>query len=388
MFSATILNAQQSRNSWQIEDKPTAAVIIYNPYGNLNAQESAYIKSTINDIIVNGGKYQLIDRNYKVDVQETVLKEGVNPFYNIETCIALGQMTGTRYLVGVAILKFGNNLKISCSLIDAKSGITIKNKDSEFKSKDPDVIILSAKEAAYYFAENPDKFLAEVIKIRTGLTTPPTPPVKNPFRIKMPRVRNGFSMQGAMRNYQTKDLETGVKQNGNMWNSSPETGVLAGFTFDNYFWPKVCGLGIRTGLYGGYYFYNGTLDDGLKVSSQEVTLHIPLQAIFRFDITENVGLFATFGVAADIGIYGRISEKGEDHFFETRNPYDNKDLPQYNRFNYGLKYGVGIQLKGLMIDVSMMNGMHNLSNDEQYSMFRNSNVQVALTFMFGRKIYR
>ncbi len=365
--------------------KKTIAVVIVDNSGSLTDQIRLSAKKEVNSMLAENQKYTVINPEHINIVVTNMVGINTNLIYDQSYQIELGKILGAQYLCIIDILKPNISLySVICSLVDATTGGTIKDNkaylDVSSNQRYIQIMYLSIQEAASFLAANPEKFKKKITN-DIERQKKEINDVAGVLGVKNPHVKNGLEISYVSRSYDIEDVASGIREKSNPWGAAQIDGVQIGLRFDRYFIPKYFGLGVSMGVFGGYYFYDGQTADA-SVSFKEAVLTIPVQAIYRLDFNKTIGCYARFGVSADIGLYSQLEETAGGGTVTTKNLYSDTGWDYSNRFNYSLVYGLGIQISGVLLEVSQSRGMQNLSQNNEYNILQNKNIQVGMTFMF------
>ena len=152
-------------------------------------------------------------------------------------------------------------------------------------------------------------------------------------------------------------------------------------------------IGVESGLYysmmGGKDkekdYDNPNRIDDYKTSANPSYLQLPLYAIYKFNISENLRLYPSLGVYLGYGLNGNIDIKGiedgvditkKDDFFNDDN----------NRFDVGAGIGFNIQYKKVVFGLGYEQGFmkinkHDFPYDDEDAY--NSNVKLSVGFLIN-----
>jgi hypothetical protein len=240
-------------------------------------------------------------------------------------------------------------------------------------------------------------------------TPPPPPPPPPVTQTEVPAVRtsSGNEREGAVKNphrkvalsvayvqksWKGKDTETGDSYTTGFWNDTPVNGIQFGLRFDPYI--ASFGLGISTGVFYEYYMQQNTEETGFEMdydgdgfedlifergTFSEHSLYVPLHLSYRYDLNRDFGFVLNLGVGVDYAILGKIDFKD---LMSEDDIYDNPDWGSLKRLNCSLEYGLGIQYKSLMLNLSAASGLLNHSEDSDYKVTQNKGLKLGLSYFF------
>jgi hypothetical protein len=381
--------------SLQAEDLEKNTVVVFEPTSEIfkelqdrsSQAAKTHIRKEISRIVgANNDSYTLVEWSKIEELIEIMITEGT-AIFDQSTCMKIGKMSGATKVIMTDIIRSTDGFfRIYCEQLDVATAIVEKQGEGMIYCWN--YIYLAAGQAASVFAKNPEELLKkiEADKERYCVTPspPPPPPPLSTFRVKTAHGNSGLSVSYEQRNRELKNMEPESIKNLNYWDQELMQGIQVGFHFDKYFAPKIFGLGVHTGIYAGYYSLEGKLlsDGNDHLSFQDIRLYVPLQGIYRFDFSENIGCFVTCGLSADLGLYSRIRLKNGKGIRVHNNIYDKAEWDNIKRLNYSLTYGVGFQVSRLIFNVSADKGLLNQSDDTSFRIFENRKLRLGLTLMF------
>lgn len=188
------------------------------------------------------------------------------------------------------------------------------------------------------------------------LTLPTTKRVAfNPFQIEYQRREWGLDMRYINSYYVLR--YKGKSSHYNMWGEEgSDNGVQVGLAYQPYFG---YGQGLSTGLYWQGVFGSVDMTDG-KFNYQNHSLYIPLQYQFRLPLHRNFSIFLNAGAQMTVGVSHTGKFEGDSDSFDLGYGYnDEYEVSSPERFDYGLLFGGGIQIKALQIEGKYMMGLKN-----------------------------
>ncbi|MBR1787453.1 MAG: hypothetical protein IJ756_09895 [Paludibacteraceae bacterium] len=157
----------------------------------------------------------------------------------------------------------------------------------------------------------------------------------------------------------------------------PETKFTPAMRFGMTINPMIkYGVGIRTGLFLEYArqnmkrdwiseFFEGSsyLGECYKVTSNDITLSIPLQVSYRYELIDGLSFMFYTGPVFDFGAFMNTVAKYDNDTQKTPNMYK-KSLhgDKYRGFNCAWGIGAAIQWRRLRLDIGGEFGMVNKSN--------------------------
>jgi hypothetical protein len=190
-------------------------------------------------------------------------------------------------------------------------------------------------------------------------------------------------------------------------------GVRAGLNFDSQTMSGD-GISIKTDSKAGFhagvvadinfakYFYlqPGLLftTKGTKVENLSLYyLEVPLIVSFAYPLTEDLKVRADVGPALGLGLFGSagsgdessskgiFSKETEEHEYED-NQFIVEYGPAYNRFNLGLKFGIGVEWKqysfGVHYNAGLSNILHTEGESDSSASLRNNSFTIGLGYNF------
>lgn len=137
--------------------------------------------------------------------------------------------------------------------------------------------------------------------------------------------------------------------------------------------PAVSGLGIAAGAYANFYFGKNH-SDGLfglgagTTTSSDITLNIPVNATFGFDIAGDTNVFAYAGPTFQFGLVNKstfVLDSNSSNSTTTDNFAGNS--PNRNRFNLLIGGGFGAQVSGIRITVGVDQSLLNYLTADNYT---------------------
>ena len=137
--------------------------------------------------------------------------------------------------------------------------------------------------------------------------------------------------------------------------------------------PAVSGLGIAAGAYANFYFGKNH-SDGLfglgagTTTSSDITLNIPVNATFGFDISGDTNVFAYAGPTFQFGLVNKstfVLDSNSSNSTTTDNFAGNS--PNRNRFNLLIGGGFGAQVSGIRITIGVDQSLLNYLTADNYT---------------------
>ena len=158
------------------------------------------------------------------------------------------------------------------------------------------------------------------------------------------------------------------------------SGIQAGFRIDPQFG---YGFAINTGLYYEFYFDKSpeTIGDVVDYYRyEEHSLYLPVHFKYSLNFSEMFQLAFYGGIGLDYAISGNAYAKSEGETIDTFNVFDN-DFDM-KRFNASLEYGGAIRIKRVQLNFTMSNGLVNMSDNADYKVKLNKQMNIALSVYF------
>ncbi|MBO4340237.1 MAG: hypothetical protein J5835_02260 [Bacteroidales bacterium] len=137
--------------------------------------------------------------------------------------------------------------------------------------------------------------------------------------------------------------------------------------------PSVSGLGVNAGLYANFLFGGGHSDGfyGLGAGTTKdtsISLNIPVNATFGFDLSGDTNVFAFAGPTFQFGLVNKnVFVPDSDKSTSTTTDNYGGDDPRYNRFNLLIGGGIGAQVAGIKVVVGVDQSLLNYINVDKYS---------------------
>jgi len=163
---------------------------------------------------------------------------------------------------------------------------------------------------------------------------------------------------------------------------------------DNYFIPKICGLGLHTGLFYQFYYEESELfrpdlnskEDVCRIFQEHVAT-VPVHILYRLDFDDKglLGMYVRAGLNFDFPFISLLyrSDEVDDRklMYGTGNEY----FKSLYGFNMSFGYAIGFRVNRFMLEYSGYRGMikHslNLPNDMNYYEKLNSDINFTLRVM-------
>ncbi|MDR3143093.1 MAG: hypothetical protein LBU37_15415 [Tannerellaceae bacterium] len=347
----------------------------------LNPSLKVQIREAINRSL-NPEAYTLLawDRNIQQRLRNILIETKDDPIYDPQRVPQFGRMYGaSKLIVSEALLTTFGYYEVYTKQIDVATSIVEKQGSGMVYC--PEYLLLAARQAAAIFAKYPESELQKVEReikkfCPEEVTARPSGPglLQKFFSVKMP---NRFGLELS---YDRIDRQSpGASASLDYWGQPSLQGGGFGFRYDRYLAPRYLGLGVGSGLSARYYLVNGhAASDGKALRFQELTLRLPLKAIWRIDLSRNVGCFIEYGVYADLGLYSHIFTGG----YTYTQVYDNELWNEHlKRFRAATFYGAGIQVDHLLLGASLGRSLL-LNPDERADKIRERTFTFSLTLMF------
>lgn len=145
---------------------------------------------------------------------------------------------------------------------------------------------------------------------------------------------------------------------------TPLNGFYVGGQYDMPI-PAVSGLGVNAGVYANFLFgskhYDGFFGLGAGTNkTTDISLNIPINATFGFDLSGDTNVFAYAGPIFQFGLVNKYVYTSDSNSSSSTTT-DNfaGDDPNANRFNLLIGGGIGAQVSGIRIvlgvDQSLLN---------------------------------
>jgi hypothetical protein len=151
-----------------------------------------------------------------------------------------------------------------------------------------------------------------------------------------------------------------------------------------------------------FYFQPGLLftTQGFKVKDDDgyeklslYYLDVPLIFSFAYPLSDNFKLRADVGPAVGLGLFGKHtvgsnngSESSSDGIFTKASEDGYEYGPEYNRFNLGLKFGIGVEVKqftlGAHYNLGLNNVLHIEGENSHHRSAKNRSITISLGYNF------
>lgn len=187
---------------------------------------------------------------------------------------------------------------------------------------------------------------------------------------------NAFAQLSAGAGYLNATETTAYKQSEDktLYEKSQYNGFYVGAQYDMPI-PAVSGLGIEAGAYANFYFgknhSDGLLGTGFgagTTSTSDITLNIPINATFGFDIAGDTNVFAYAGPTFQFGLVNKSTfVLDSDKSSSTTTDNFAGDTPNRNRFNLLIGGGIGAQVSGIRITVGVDQSILNYETADKYT---------------------
>ena len=144
---------------------------------------------------------------------------------------------------------------------------------------------------------------------------------------------------------------------------TPLNGFYVGAQYDMPI-PAVSGLGVNAGVYANFLFankhYDGFFGYGAGTNkATDITLNIPINATFGFDLSGDTNVFAYAGPIFQFGLVNKSTFTPDGGSSSTTTDNFGGDDPSRNRFNLLIGGGIGAQVAGIRVvlgvDQSLLN---------------------------------
>ncbi|MDR2810832.1 MAG: hypothetical protein LBB84_09820 [Tannerellaceae bacterium] len=382
MFAAVAsLQAQSKQTSIIVFEPKEVSSIILDP--SLKTQLREEINRTVMD---NSTAYRLVEWSIISTLVDVIIQTTGSPVFDEEKVVEIGKMSGAEKVIYTEVLSSSDGFyQVYSKQLDVATGFAEKYGSGQIRCKA--YLHLAARQAASVFAKDPESALQKVekdIKKACPEETHPRPPRKNLLRellsVKMKPVQFGLTLSYDQRERRWEDLAAGTTESFDYWGRPSLLGARLGFRYDRYLAPKYIGLGISTGLLAEYYSLNSKVssEEEESLRFREISLRVPVSAMYRIDFTEHIGCFIAYGLYADVGIYSRM-DVGDEVY---ANVYDEGTLGAHmKRFRYGTFCEAGIQTDHLMLGASVGQSLSNPS-DDPLGKIHERNFSLNLTLMF------
>lgn len=145
---------------------------------------------------------------------------------------------------------------------------------------------------------------------------------------------------------------------------TPLNGFYVGGQYDMPI-PAVSGLGVNAGVYANFLFgskhYDGLFGLGAGTNkTTDISLNIPINATFGFDLSGDTNVFAYAGPIFQFGLVNKnVYTPDSNSSSSTTTDNFAGDDPNANRFNLLIGGGIGAQVSGIRVvlgvDQSLLN---------------------------------
>ena len=184
---------------------------------------------------------------------------------------------------------------------------------------------------------------------------------------------NAFAQLSAGAGYlNATETTTYTSDNSSTSQKAEYNGFYVGAQYDMPI-PAVSGLGIEAGAYANFYFGKNH-SDGLfglgagTTTSTDITLNIPINATFGFDIAGDTNVFAYAGPTFQFGLVNKSTfVLDSDKSSSTTTDNFAGDNPNRNRFNLLIGGGIGAQVSGIRITVGVDQSLLNYETADKYT---------------------
>jgi len=118
-------------------------------------------------------------------------------------------------------------------------------------------------------------------------------------------------------------------------------------------------------------------------------LDIPVVLKVSIDVGSSVKIFGVAGPYIGVGLTGKwksVEEyQGDEDTDEEKVDWGNTDDDHLKRFDYGLEFGAGVEIKAFLIGVSYDLGLANISAYTDYeTKIKNRVLRITVGFWFGK----
>ena len=154
---------------------------------------------------------------------------------------------------------------------------------------------------------------------------------------------------------------TTISENSKTTVETPLNGFYVGAQYDMPI-PAVSGLGVNAGVYANFLFaskYNDLVVTGYTDKFTDISINIPINATFGFDLSGDTNVFAYAGPIFQFGLVNKVVSTPDGGSSSTTTDNFGGDDPSRNRFNLLIGGGIGAQVAGIRVvlgvDQSLLN---------------------------------
>jgi len=176
----------------------------------------------------------------------------------------------------------------------------------------------------------------------------------------------------------------------------PETKMVSGLrvgiiSTDNYFIPKICGLGLHTGLFYQFY-YEETKPFSLPGKEKEVyeifqehSVTVPVHILYRLDFDDKglLGMYVRFGLNFDFPFISLQYLNDEVDDRKLKYGTGNEYFENRYGFNMSFGYAIGFRVNRFMLEYSGYRGI--TSHLPEFKERLNSDINFTLRVMMKDK---
>lgn len=171
--------------------------------------------------------------------------------------------------------------------------------------------------------------------------------------------------------------------------TNPKIGFNVGLTADYNFTSSLfLTTGIDLTTKGAKWKFELDIDDmyieegeetSFNVTINPIFLQMPLHIGYKFDITQNTKIFFHAGGYAAVGVAGKMSMGGVS--FDIWGKESLIDKNDFQRFDYGLGGGFGVEFGKINVGLAYEHGFANINTDVDRDIFhRNATLTVGYKF--------
>lgn len=160
-----------------------------------------------------------------------------------------------------------------------------------------------------------------------------------------------------------KNTSVTTSDNTKTTTETPLNGFYVGGQYDMPI-PAVSGLGVNAGVYANFLFgskhYDGFFGFAAGTNkTTDISLNIPINATFGFDLSGDTNVFAYAGPIFQFGLVNKYVYTPDGSSSSTTTDNFAGDNPNANRFNLLIGGGIGAQVSGIRVvlgvDQSLLN---------------------------------
>jgi hypothetical protein len=375
----------------QAQSKQTS-IIVFEPQevspGILDPSLKTQLREEIGYTVMNDSKaYTLVEWSNIVQLLDLIIQQTNSAVFDEQKVVQVGKMSGAEKVIYTTVLSSSDGFyQVYAKQLNVETGIVEKQGNGKVRCRE--YLHLAVRQAASVFADNPEAAMKKVEKeIKQACPEEEftrRPPRKNLFQeifgVKIAPNRFGLTVSYDQRERLWENLADGTTENLDYWGQPALLGARFGFRYDRYLAPSYAGVGLSAGLSAGYHSLNSipSTEEEEPLRFREISLRLPVMAMYRVDFNQHIGVFVEYGVYADVGLYAHMMDAGGETYTDI---YGNESGGHMERFRYGLQYGAGVQTDHLMLGASAGRSLSNTSGDPSGKV-RERNFTLSLTLMF------